>query len=180
MPPEQYHIFSMTKNLESAVVHFLALASELQTDPSTTAESALTRIAEFYTGIRITAAEIDDDGDMLLFQWGASSPITECETPIDLRGETDFEEGSAEFGYLDFTRQVNPENEDDDFDDSAIQMSVTLFYEPATGDESMDNQWICSPQELDEGIEKLRKDTFVAKVLSAKPSRIIAFVDNCG
>jgi hypothetical protein len=67
--------------------------------------------------------------------------------------------------YLDFNRQVvpttrppyDPNNEnydyEDDFDDVAVQMSITLIFEQADPNERGANMWIRQPEELEKGIE---------------------------
>ena len=72
------------------------------------------------------------------------------------------------------------EDEDTDFDDSAVQLSMMLVYEQATGDEPSSNCWIENPRRIDNAITKYRDDPFVRRLLTTPVSRLVASVQYCG
>lgn len=172
---------------EAAVAQFLKLARSCQ-ERNLTAAEVIREITTFYRDIHIAGADVEDDGDMLLFQWGSGKQLLLTE-PRDLResegGELSFE--SADSLYLDFTRQVftggDEEDEhegDDDFDDSAIQMSLTLVYGPAKPKTKSGNIWISAPDGIDTDLKKYVAQPLVAELLNAAPTRYVATVGDCG
>jgi hypothetical protein len=172
----------MTISVEEAIQQFLAIAREAQAESTLTAESVVECVIRFYRDVRIAGADIESDGDMLLLQWGTIEPLL-ADQPADLRNASDddlrFDE--TERKYLDFTRQVFAGDEEDaEFDDSAIQLSMTLTYGPATGDEPSSNQWIHQPKGIDRGIKRLRAVPFVAGLWGLRPDRLVATVNYCG
>ena len=173
----------MTIGVEEAIQQFLAIARELRAESTLTAESVLQRVIKFYRDVRIEDADIDSDGDMLLLQWGTIEPLL-ADQPVDLRNasDDDLRYQETERKYLDFTRQIFAEGDDEDadFDDSAIQLSMTLAYGPATGDEPSSNQWVHEPKGIDRGIKKLREVPFVASLWGLQPDRLVATVNYCG
>ncbi len=83
--------------------------------------------------------------------------------------------------YLDFTRQVFAagDDEDADFDDAAVQMSITLGFEPADGSEPNSNHWVHTPGDIDAGKREFLDVPFV-KTLVRVPTRTIAItVGHC-
>ncbi len=173
----------MAIDLETAILRFLETARDLQVESSLTAEAVLQRVIQDYADVRIDGAAIDSDGDMLLLQWGATSPLV-TENPVDLRNASDddiaFDE--CERQYIDFTRQVFAAGDDEDagFDESAVQLSITLVYDQATGGEPSSNQWIENPRRIDSVTTKFRNDPFVHGLLAAPVSRLVATVQHCG
>ncbi|WP_164104405.1 hypothetical protein [Candidatus Laterigemmans baculatus] len=173
----------MTVDLEAAIRQFINAARDLQAEPEVTAEAVLQRVIQGYRDVRIDRASLNSDGDMLLLQWGAISPLI-AEGPADLRNASadDIAFEQSERQYIDFTRQVfaAAEDEDADFDDSAVQLSMTLVYGQATGDEVSSNQWIENPRRIDNAITKFRDDPFVQRLMAAPASRLVATVQHCG
>ena len=160
----------MTVDLETAIQQFLDTARNLQAEPTLTADTVLQRVIQDYRDVRIDGAAIDADGDMLLLQWGATTPLL-ADAPMDLRNASDddiaFDESEQQ--YVDFTRQVFAagDDEDADFDESAVQLSMTLVFGPATGDEPSSNQWIENPDKIVRDIETFRNVPFVQRLLGA-------------
>ena len=70
--------------------------------------------------------------------------------------------------------------QDADFDDGAIQMSVTLGYGRADGGEPSANHWINSPDDLDTGLVAVRAVPFVQALLTQPTSTVAATVGHCG
>ena len=175
----------MEVNQETAVTQFLTLARSCQQKKSTATE-VVRQICGLYREVRITGADPADDGDMLLFQWGTGKHLLLTE-PTDLRNldDDEFEFDSTELLYLNFTRQVfvssDEENDDgDDFDDDAIQMSLTLVYGPATRKTKSDNLWLSSPEDMDADLQAHATSPVVASLLNVTPSRYVATVESCG
>ncbi len=172
----------MEVDQEDAVTQFLELARSCQ-DRNLTATGVIEEVVRFYRNVRIAGADVEDDGDMLLFQWGGGEHLVLSE-PTDFRRSenADYEFDGLEAQYLDFTRQVfvAGADDDEDFDESAIQMSITLIYGPADGKEQSGNVWIASPPRVDHDLKKHAAAPLVAQLINMPPSRIIATVDVCG
>ena len=91
-----------------------------------TAAQGIEAALSFYADVRADGCSIDEDGDMLLFQWGT-----------DKSGL-----------YLDITRQFMPS---DDREDGGIwQLSLTFQYSPQTASFDSGNEWCYTPDDLDE------------------------------
>ena len=173
----------MTVDLEAAIKQFLELAEELQVEPLLTAELVLQRLLSFYKETRVSGASLDYDGDMVLLQWGKTRAMI-ADTPIDLRDSSDFkitfEEKESQ--YLDFTRQIFAESEDEDaeFDDSAVQLGLTVIYQKANGDEPSSNLWIDTPEQINNEIKRYRENAYVQSLLDVKATKLISTVSYCG
>ena len=120
--------------------------------------------------------------DMLLLQWGAMRPL-DISAPTDLRrlgsGKVAFV--PQKLRYLDFTRQVfAPAEESDEFDDLAVQMSVTLTYSPADGTEPNANLWIDHPDEVRTSTRAFRDDPYVKSLILLPTRAVTVIVDHCG
>jgi hypothetical protein len=176
-----------TINLEIAIQHFLDLGRRLQGMQPLSGELVLEEVISWYRDTRITGADLNADGDMLLFQWGAEKPFKVSE-PTDMRalrdGEVEF--FTQELQYLDFMRQVfatgdeEGDEREEEFDDLAVQLSITLAYEDATGEEASSNLWIYRPEDVSAGVDKFRSIPFVQSLLF-KPARLATFLVNpCG
>src|SRR5215207_2145950 len=109
-------------DLETCIEDFLALGRRLQTLRPLTGERVLEELTAWYRRTRVEGAAPDEDGNMLLLQWGAVRLLDVTE-PTDLRPLRDDEVGFADpkLQFLDFTRQVFAagDDEDEEFDDSA-------------------------------------------------------------
>jgi hypothetical protein len=57
---------------------------------------------------------------------------------------------------------------------------VNVFFGPATGDEQGSSIEFYEISELDAQLAKLLKKAFVAGLIDAKPSRMVAFVSEAG
>jgi hypothetical protein len=172
----------MEVDQENAVAQFLALARSCQ-DRNLTATGVIEEVVRFYRDVRIAGADVEDDGDMLLFQWGDGEHLILSE-PTDFRSpeSADYEFDGVESKYLDFTRQVFVAGDegDEDFDESAIQMSITLIYGPASGKEQAGNVWIATPSRVEHDLKKHAAAPLVTELIKLQPSRIVATVDVCG
>jgi hypothetical protein len=81
---------------------------------------------------------------------------------------------------LDFTRQVYQSDFDTEFDNEAIQMSLTLLYGKASGKEKSANQWIERPNYIEEVLLSYRQHDFVKEHLQLPMVRLSASVFHCG
>jgi hypothetical protein len=86
---------------------------------------------EFYKDLRADDCELDNDGDMLLYQWGVYE---------DLDGGESF--------HLDITRQFTVS--DKYGDDAMSQLGLTFFFKPPAKYKAIKdgNRWCSSPKEL--------------------------------
>ena len=102
--------------------------------------------------------------------------------PTDLRklDDDDLKFAKHDVKYLDFTRQVMAGGKGADFDDVAVQMSITLGFACADGSEPSDNQWINTPDDVDAGKKKFLRVPFVKSLITV-PARTNAItVGHCG
>ena len=171
-----------TVDLETAVSDFLSLGRRLLATQPLSAERVLEELTAWYRDVRIECASLDEDGDMLLLQWGATRPPLVSE-PTDVRplGHK-IKFGTKDLRYLDFTRQVFAAGGDEgaDFDDAAVQMSITLSYGPADGTEESANQWVNTPDDVDDGVREFRSAPFVQSLLQAAARNVAVTVGHCG
>ncbi|MDB6030362.1 MAG: hypothetical protein JWM16_700 [Verrucomicrobiales bacterium] len=85
---------------------------------------------DFYRDARAEGCPLDDDGDMLLFQWGA------------------YDSGEGKHFQVDITRQFLLNENDEDGEIS--QLSFTFLYLPSDFHDSLGegNEWCSSPTEV--------------------------------
>ena len=172
-----------TVDFQTAIKIFLKLGKQLQDDAMLlTGTRVLHELTDWYRTTRISGASPTDGGDMLLLQWGCGELLMGLKGPTDLRRgkgrKVAFEE--QRFQFLDFTRQVCPDEDEDQFDDSAVQMSITLYYQRATGKEPESNVWIRKPKEIDGVLAKYKKVAYAKSLLELSSTRTSITVDHCG
>jgi hypothetical protein len=172
-----------TKDFEASVADFLALGRRLQVAQPLTRQRVLDELTAWYRDTRVERAPPEEDADMLLLQWGAERPLVVSE-PTDLRKlrDNDLKFADQEQKYLDFTRQVFAAGEDEeaDFDDSAVQMSITLGFGTADGSEPSSNQWIHTPDDIASGKERFASTPFVQSLLFLPATSVAITVGLCG
>ena len=173
----------MEAELETAVGQFLELARSYQ-ERNVTASEILQDVADAFRNMRIAGADLDDDGDMLLLEWGSGQQFV-LDRPTDLRHSDEVDLESDEALYLAFTRQisiVDEDNEDEEFDDEAIQMRLICVYKSESGDKDVSdgNLWITEPRRLERDLKKFASQRFVSQRIDQPWSRLIAYVDHCG
>jgi hypothetical protein len=117
-----------------------------------TAPDATRLMLAFYEQVRADNCPVDQDGDMILFQWGAY----------------DFGEGET-FRY-DITRQfIAPGDEDDD---GMSQLSLTVHYPVTDALRTLNgSQWCPSPVQADELAQFIRSHAATAAVSTLTPLR---------
>jgi hypothetical protein len=173
-----------TLEFEGGIEHFLAWGRDLQKRKSMTAEDALAELAHWYRSTRIRGAEIEEDGDMLLLQWGDTQPC-KLNEPTDLRKLSRDDSSiwdTTRYLYIDLTRQVFVQNEDHsaEFDDVAVHMSITLLYEPAPHVQDGSYIYIPSPDDIETHVLQFRAVPFVRDRLCRLTSRSVVTVGHCG
>lgn len=181
----------MIVDQEAVIAHFLQWARSVQ-DRNLNAVEVIREMTDYYQETRITGSDLDEDRDMLLFQWGVGKHPLLAE-PEDLRDSTTGEHESASpvafdsknLMYLDFTRQVvaSPIGDDDDdeeFEDTAVQMSLTLVYGAGGHKNESGNLWIASPKRMDHDLKKFAANPFVSAILELEPTRYVGTVDFAG
>lgn len=171
-------------DFDASIECFLALGRELQRAHPPTAEHALNELVGWYRTSRIHGAELAQDGDMLLLQWGEIKPLKFTE-PTDLRrfesiDMTLFEPNS--YRYIDLTRQVfastsRPEAE---FDDEGVQMSITLLYELSSDSQRGSNIWVPTPADIELSMRKFHSVPFVQACVTEPSLRAVVSVSHCG
>ena len=168
---------------EAAIECFLALGREIQMARPLTAEHALKQLVDWYKSSRIHGSELEQDGDMLLLQWGEIRPLRFIE-PTDLRrfeniNMTFFEPTS--YRYIDLTRQVfAPTDPAAEFDDEAVQMSISLLYEPGLDNQGGSNIWIPTPADIELRIPGIHSVPFVKERRVGPSVRAVVSVSHCG
>ena len=88
---------------------------------------------DFYSDERAEGCQIEEDGDMLLFQWGV------------------YDWGEGEHFEVNITRQfIEIGREDDEDEDSMSQLGLTFRFDPdsALGELPPGNRWCRSPEDL--------------------------------
>ena len=111
---------------------------------------------DFYRDVRADGCELDEDGDMLLFQWGTY----------------DFGEGRS--FQFDITRQfilALPEDEDDD--SAMSQLSFTFHFTPsAQFDALKGNRWCSTPDDLKDFETFITDGDVYRAVATARPEKV--------
>lgn len=106
---------------------------------------------DFYRDTRAEGCSLDDDGDMLLYQWGT------------------YDWGEGKHFQVDITRQFMM---GEDADDEAIsQLSFTFLYLPSDFHDSLGegNEWCSSPTEV-AGFESFIQKSAAYQAVKDKPT----------
>ena len=112
-------------------------------------------MVRFYVDERADGVDIDQDGDMLLFQWGTY----------------DWGEGpSFQYGIV---RQLMPTDDDDD-DDDIWQLSLTAHFAPADEARTLGDgeRWCSSPDDVEEFLDFVRQHPATIYADGHPPSRV--------
>lgn len=159
------------------------MGRRLQAAGALTGQRALDELTAWYRDTRIQGAALDEDADMLLLQWGATQPLIVAE-PTDLRALADdaLKFSDQEVKYLGFARQVCARGDDEhaEFDDAAVQMSITFGFDAADGSEPGSNQWINTPDDIDGGKHAFLAVPFVHSFIAVSPRSVAITVGRRG
>jgi hypothetical protein len=110
---------------------------------------------DFYDKVRATGCPLEEDGDMLLYQWGIYEDL----------------DGGQSFNF-DITRQfVQPGR---DGDDVMSQLSLTFFFRPAAAYREFKdgNRWCSSPEDLEKFRRFIQRTQAYRKVAESKASNV--------
>ena len=97
-----------------------------------TASEGVEAMLAFYAAERCDGCELEEDGDMLLFQWGS------------------YNWGDSTHFELNITRQLMPGGGDEDGDEGILQLSLTFRFLPAAELQALGsgNEWCDTPSDL--------------------------------
>ncbi|WP_328399888.1 hypothetical protein [Nocardia sp. NBC_00403] len=145
-------------DLENAFLRYLG--SNGRTLDNLDAATAIGSMTMFYAHHRVTDVDIDNDGDMLFFQWGT------------------YGSEQQEFVY-DITRQVITGSGDDD---SIRQLSLTLHYPTTATSHSLGNgsRWCPHPEQTETFLALIAHHPATTHVSSAHPYRTQVTFDHAG
>jgi len=121
------------------------------------ASSALQLMIDFYIGVRADDVDLENGGDMLVFQWGT------------------YDWGSGPSFQYDVTRQLISEGiDEDDTDDAFWQLSLTLHYVPTAETQAMGggDHWCAGLDRVDEFRKFIRDSAATALARRAAPRRV--------
>ncbi len=153
----------MSFDAESALTIFeLALSDRgLKLEALTPAEG-VSAMLDFYRSQRAEDCDVEEDGDMLLFQWGT------------------YDWGSGEHFELDITRQLAPDV--GEFDFSASQLSLTFLFEPSGALRALGegNRWAYTPEDLSDFESFVRGSAALQAVASRTDGRVELDFDPVG
>jgi hypothetical protein len=122
---------------------------------SLTPEQAVTLVLDFYERTRAEDCPLDEDGDMLLYQWGVYD---------DTGGRKSF--------HFDLTRQFMLA--DSDSDEGMSQLSLTLHFKPTPELEAIadSNEWCHSPDDLAKFRKFIKNSPAYRAVTQLKPTDV--------
>jgi hypothetical protein len=112
---------------------------------------------DFYRDVRADGCELDEDGDMLLFQWGT------------------YDFGEGRLFQFNITRQFTvAEPEDGDDDSATSQLSFTFHFMPSAQLDALEdgNRWCSSPAELEDFEEFITDGDAHRAVATARPAKV--------
>lgn len=169
-------------DFETAITNFLALGRRLQALEQLTGYAVLEEITAEYRENRIHGATVAQDCDMVLLQWGTTQlPLVPEPTDLRKTGCEDLRFMQNAVKYLDFARQVFAGREaGEEFDDTAVQMSIMLGFGPEAGDEPQSNQWIGTPDDIDRAKQQYLDTPFVRSLMNLPAQSIAITVSHCG
>lgn len=117
------------KSIDKAFLRFLR---DQRVDYQVSPDAAFRAMLAFYCEERASGGNVDEDADMLLFQWGI------------------YDWGNGEHLEIDITRQVMIPGKEDD--DAIWQLHLTYRCTPTASDRDLGsgNEWCNSPAELEQ------------------------------
>jgi hypothetical protein len=142
---------------------FLAFAEAARVDlQKATVPTGLECMLRFYAQLRADGCKLDEDGDMLLFQWGV------------------YDWGTGPMFEIDLTRQVILPDEVDD--DAIWQLHLTYLYSPSSKLSGFGegNLWCHAPADLTDFEAFVRASPAVAAVGGITPDEVAVRFDPAG
>ena len=118
-------------------------------------EQAVSLVLNFYEQVRAEDCPLDEDGDMLLYQWGVYD-----------------DGGGGKSFHFDLTRQFMLA--DSDSDEGMSQLSLTLHFKPTLALKAIEdsNEWCHSPDDLEEFREFINNSEAYRAVAQLKPTNV--------
>lgn len=120
-------------------------------------------VASLYEEYRIEGTEIEEDGDMLLFQWGT------------------YNWRKGNFFEVDLTRQTMLALDDpDDVSDSMRQLSTTLMFSPTSETQEIGegNNWCSSPGSIEQFLEFIKSSAAFAWCAKNTPHKVCVALEH--
>jgi hypothetical protein len=110
---------------------------------------------KFYRQVRAENCALDEDGDMLLYQWGT------------------YDWGTGRSFAFNITRQFVDSSKEED-EDAMSQLSLTFYFQPIPKLNEMkaSNQWCSAPEELDDFMTFIIASEAFQQVASSQADRI--------
>ncbi len=173
---------SQTVSLEEAVERFRELCLPVLKNPATPVTDLLANFFDFYCTTRVEGAELEEEGDMVLLEWGANCPHL-IKNFVDFRDledeEVDFDED--EYEWIGLTRQITIE-EGEEQEEETLGLCLFLYFGRARDEEEElgGSLWIPTPEALRTRLMEWKKNPYVHRLLRQRPSKITAFVSSVG
>lgn len=124
--------------------------------------ATISEILRLYADIRISNTSPEENGDMLLFQWGT------------------YDWGEGNFFEFDIARQIiSAELEGEDPEEGIKQLNVTFKYSPNTSTKKLKdgNAWCESPSELSEFQDTILESSAYQWCVNEKPVSVVVNLD---
>jgi hypothetical protein len=111
---------------------------------------------DFYRSERAEDCDLEEDGDMLLFQWGT------------------YDWGEGRWFDLNITRQFIVPSEDEDEDDEIFQLSASAKFKPSPKLDALKsgNTWCHSPDDLSDFSEFIHESDAIQILGAASSDRL--------
>ncbi len=111
---------------------------------------------DFYRDVRADGCELDEDGDMLLFQWGT------------------YDFGDGRSFQFDLTRQLTVAEPEEDDDSAMSQLSFTFHFTPSAQFDALKdgNRWCSTPDELEDFETFITGSDAHRAVATARPAKV--------
>jgi len=163
-------------NREEAIQVFQRLVKSLSEEPSLTAREILNQFTQFYRDTPIVGSKTGETWDALLLEWGVSHPLlidrfTDFSTPQEVNFD------STSYQWLGLTRCTTIEDEEGD-DGTGIRLN--MYFDPSIDKQKSSSMFIEAPEDIPAALVKLIAVPYVDLLLSCRPSRISAYMDNLG
>jgi hypothetical protein len=124
--------------------------------------AVIEQLLKLYTDIRISNTNLEENGDMLLFQWGT------------------YDWGEGNYFEFDITRQViSPDLETEESEEGIKQLKVTFKYLPTPSSKKLKsgNIWCENPSELSKFKSIILESSSYQWCSNEKPVSVIVDLD---
>jgi hypothetical protein len=169
---------------QEEVVHlFRDLTMPFIKAPATPLEDILSAFFAFYCDTRVEGADLEEEGDMILLEWGANCPHL-IHSFMDFREsggeEVDFDE--HEYEWIGLTRQIQVGGGEEEEEGEAMGLCLFLYFSPAKeeDEENGGSLMIPTPEALRPKLKEWKQSPYVARLLKARASKVSGFVSAIG